>query len=83
MSNITQVVNAEKHMTTLKKGVKASGLNEILSSTGPFTLFAPSDLAFENHERAAAKRSRKWVRGDDRFHPHDKFVLEHLFACDF
>lgn len=46
MSNITQVVNTDKNMTTLKKGVIASGLNQILSSSGPFTLFAPSDLAF-------------------------------------
>ena len=46
MSNITQVVNTDKNMTTLKKGVIASGLNQILSSTGPYTLFAPSDLAF-------------------------------------
>ena len=33
-------------MTTLKKGVVASGLDKILSGTGPFTVFAPSDLAF-------------------------------------
>ena len=33
-------------MTTLKKGVHASDLDQTLSSTGPFTLFAPSDLAF-------------------------------------
>lgn len=46
MSNITQVVNVDKNMTTLKRGVKASGLDQILSSTGPFTVFAPSDLAF-------------------------------------
>lgn len=46
MSNITQVVNNEKTMTTLKKGVKASGLDQILSGTGPFTVFAPSDMAF-------------------------------------
>src|SRR5687768_7158645 len=46
MSNITQVVNDDKNMTTLKKGVVASGLDKILSGTGPFTVFAPSDLAF-------------------------------------
>ena len=46
MSNITQVVNVDKTMTTLKKGIIASGLNKILSSSGPFTVFAPSDLAF-------------------------------------
>ena len=46
MSNITQVVNDDKNMTTLKKGVKASGLDRVLSSDGPYTVFAPSDLAF-------------------------------------
>src|SRR5205085_11432741 len=46
MSNITQVVNDNKNMTTLKKGVIASGLDKVLSGTGPYTVFAPSDLAF-------------------------------------
>ena len=46
MSNITQVVNDNKNMTTLNKGVIASGLDKVLSGTGPFTVFAPSDLAF-------------------------------------
>ena len=46
MSNITQVVKQDKYLTTLNRGVTASGLNQVLSGTGPFTLFAPSDLAF-------------------------------------
>jgi uncharacterized surface protein with fasciclin (FAS1) repeats len=46
MSNITQVVNTDKNMTILKKGVIASGLNKTLSESGPFTVFAPSDKAF-------------------------------------
>jgi len=46
MSNIAQVVNGEKNMTTLKKGVQASGLSEVLSGKGPFTVFAPTDNAF-------------------------------------
>lgn len=50
MSNITQVVNADKTMTTLKKGMKASGLDQVLSGTGPFTVFAPSDEAFAKLE---------------------------------
>ena len=53
MSNITQVVKQEKYMTTLNRGVTASGLNQLLSGTGPFTLFAPSDLAFEKLEGGA------------------------------
>jgi uncharacterized surface protein with fasciclin (FAS1) repeats len=47
MSNITQVVNSDKYMKTLKKGMHYSDLDQLLSSTGPFTFFAPSDLAFE------------------------------------
>lgn len=47
MSNITQVVNVDKNLRILKKGVHASDLDQLLSSTGPFTLFAPSDIAFE------------------------------------
>jgi uncharacterized surface protein with fasciclin (FAS1) repeats len=33
-------------MTTLKKGIHAADLDQVLSSTGPFTVFAPSDMAF-------------------------------------
>ncbi|HET7003572.1 MAG TPA: fasciclin domain-containing protein [Puia sp.] len=46
MSNITQLVNVEKNMTTLKKGVHASGLDQVLSGKGPYTVFAPTDIAF-------------------------------------
>ncbi len=51
MSNITQVVNANKNTTTLKKGIIASGLDKFLSGTGPWTVFAPSDLAFTKLEK--------------------------------
>jgi uncharacterized surface protein with fasciclin (FAS1) repeats len=51
MSNITQVVNEDKNMTTLKKSVIATGLDKVLSGTGPFTVFAPSDLAFEKLDK--------------------------------
>jgi uncharacterized surface protein with fasciclin (FAS1) repeats len=46
MSNIAQLVNEEKNMTTLKKTVHASGLEELFRGKGPFTVFAPTDLAF-------------------------------------
>ena len=51
MSNLTQVINAEKNMTILKKSVIASGLGNVLSGAGPFTVFAPSDVAFEKLEK--------------------------------
>jgi uncharacterized surface protein with fasciclin (FAS1) repeats len=47
MANITEVVNADKNMKTLKRGMHYSDLDQLLSSSGPFTFFAPSDLAFE------------------------------------
>ena len=47
MSNITQIVNSDKNMKTLKKGIHFSDMDQLLSSTGPYTFFAPSDLAFE------------------------------------
>jgi len=51
MSNITQIVNVDKKMTTLKKGVVASGLGKTLSEVGPYTIFAPSDKAFEKLDK--------------------------------
>jgi uncharacterized surface protein with fasciclin (FAS1) repeats len=46
MTNITQIIKNEKNLTTWNRGVMATGLNQILSGAGPFTVFAPSDLAF-------------------------------------
>lgn len=51
MSNLTQVVNVDKALRTLKKTVHASDMDQLLSSTGPFTFIAPSDLAFEKLEK--------------------------------
>ena len=51
MSNITQVINVDKHLKTLKKSMHSSDLDQLLSSTGPFTFFAPSDTAFEKLDK--------------------------------
>lgn len=51
MSNITQIVNVDKYLKVLKKGVHASDMDQVLSSTGPYTFFAPNDLAFEKLEK--------------------------------
>ena len=40
-------------MTTLKKGILASGLSKTLSTQGPFTFFAPSDEAFARMDSVA------------------------------
>jgi uncharacterized surface protein with fasciclin (FAS1) repeats len=69
MSNITQVVNTDKNLKTLKKGVHSSDLDQLLSSTGPFTFFAPSDLAFEKLEEGLM---------DDLLEPKNKLKLTNL-----
>jgi uncharacterized surface protein with fasciclin (FAS1) repeats len=51
MSNITQLVNVDKNMTTIKRGIIESGLGKTLSETGPFTIFAPSDNAFDKLDK--------------------------------
>jgi uncharacterized surface protein with fasciclin (FAS1) repeats len=69
MSNITQVVRNDRSMTTMNKGVIAAGLDQVLSGAGPFTLFAPSDLAFEKLESGAL---------DSLLQPENKIKLNDL-----
>ena len=59
MSNIAQLVNVEKNMTTLKKSVHASGLDQVLSGNGPFTVFAPTDLAFAKLDKGTMENLLK------------------------
>ena len=46
MSNIVDVVVADKNLATMSKSVKAAQLESELRKPGPFTVFAPTDLAF-------------------------------------
>jgi len=46
MSNIVDVVVADKNLATMSKSVKAAGLETELAKKGPFTVFAPSEMAF-------------------------------------
>lgn len=46
MSNIVDVVVADKNLSTMLRGVKAAGLETELAKPGPFTVFAPSEMAF-------------------------------------
>ena len=47
MNNIVQVAVEAGSFNTLVAAVKAAGLVETLSGPGPFTVFAPTDAAFE------------------------------------
>ena len=46
MSNVFQVVGADHNLATMSKGVKAAGMEVVLSKEGPYTVFAPTDAAF-------------------------------------
>ena len=46
MSNVVEVVVADKNLATMSKSVKAVGLETELNKKGPFTVFAPSEIAF-------------------------------------
>lgn len=48
MQNITQVFRSDTNLSTMSRAIRATGLQQLLSGPGPFTVFAPSDLAFEN-----------------------------------
>lgn len=45
--NIVQVASGSKDHTTLVAAVKAADLVDALSNAGPFTVFAPTNAAFE------------------------------------
>ncbi len=45
--NVVQVAVGSKDHTTLVTAVKAAGLVDALSNTGPFTVFAPTNAAFD------------------------------------
>ncbi len=50
-SIISNTKNSENHQTLLA-AVKAADLEEVLESKGPFTVFAPSDIAFDKLSEA-------------------------------
>ena len=45
--NVVQIASGSKDHTTLVTAVKAASLVDVLSNAGPFTVFAPTNAAFE------------------------------------
>ena len=52
MKNIVETAIGAGQFNTLVAAVKAAGLVETLSGTGPFTVFAPNDAAFAKIPKA-------------------------------
>ena len=47
MKNIIETASENPDFSTLVKAIKAAGLVDTLSGAGPFTVFAPTNSAFE------------------------------------
>merc|ERR1711997_635427 len=54
--DLAQLVATHPKLTTLYAAVKAAGLEATLASPGPFTVFAPTNLAFKKIPDAALQR---------------------------
>lgn len=63
MSNVVEVVLADVNLTTMSRGLKAVELDSVLSKKGPFTIFAPTNIAFgklqAGHMEALLRKENK------------------------
>jgi len=71
MNIVENAVNSADH-TTLVAAVQAAGLAETLSSEGPFTVFAPTNEAFDRLEPGAVEMLLK---------PENKEELTKVLTC--
>jgi len=69
--NIVQVASESKDHTTLVAAVKAAGLVSSLSNAGPFTVFAPTNAAFDKLPAGTV---------DDLLKPEKKGDLENILG---
>ena len=46
MSNVFDVIQADKNMASMLRSLKAAGLESELTTPGPYTVFVPSEIAF-------------------------------------
>lgn len=69
MLTIVDVVTTERNLSTLLRGLVASGLETELLKTGPFTVFGPSEMAFGKLKRGVLP---------DLLKPENKVQLKEL-----
>jgi uncharacterized surface protein with fasciclin (FAS1) repeats len=61
--NLVATVAAQGTLSTFSKAIAAAGLSNILESDGPFTVFAPSDAAFE---KLPAGQLEGWLKPENK-----------------
>ena len=62
-SNIVDTVATQGTLTTFGKAIAAAGLTGILAGPGPFTVFAPTDAAFE---KLPAGQLDNWLKPENK-----------------
>jgi uncharacterized surface protein with fasciclin (FAS1) repeats len=62
-TNLVDTVAAQGTLSTFSKAIAAAGLSNILNSDGPFTVFAPSDAAFE---KLPAGQLDGWLKPENK-----------------
>lgn len=69
--NILQVAIGSKDHSTLVAGVKAAGLQDVLTNAGPLTVFAPTNAAFDALPEGTL---------DDLLKPENKATLANIIT---
>lgn len=59
MYNLKDKIAADPEMSLFRKGLQVTGLEDLLQEEGPFTVFAPTDLAFARLEKGLLKNWRQ------------------------
>ncbi|HSS07427.1 MAG TPA: fasciclin domain-containing protein [Rhodanobacteraceae bacterium] len=62
-ANLIDTVAAQGTLGTFSKAINAAGLANILNGPGPFTVFAPSDAAFE---KLPAGQLEGWMKPENK-----------------
>merc|ERR1739844_336829 len=70
--DLAQLVATHPKLTTLNAAVKAAGLEATLASPGPFTVFAPTNLAFKKIPPGVT--NLKTAAGEQISATRDKFI---------
>jgi|AntRauTorckE6833_2_1112554.scaffolds.fasta_scaffold00578_1 uncharacterized surface protein with fasciclin (FAS1) repeats len=81
--NIVEVASSDPQFSTLVAAVEAASLVETLSGEGPFTVFAPTDLAFTNALEALGITSEELLASESLADILTYHVVEgEVFAAD-
>ena len=76
---IADALDDAENFTTLKKAVEAAGLNEVLDGPGPFTVFAPTDAAFDKIPKETLE---DWMKPENK-EQLKKVLLGHVAAGEW